>query len=250
MATRTLSSPAPFSRIVEARATSSWRAALPAAIIVIAAIVGAAYFAAKASEQSQLLAGTRAEMTQNTQALSQLQSHTATLEGDVNRLRSAGRTTVILKAAAPNASRKGAAAAAEASSAWAAATWGEAADGKTWIRTDAYGLAQPPQGKTYGVWFEAADGSVVPVAKLEPAADGSAFADGKDLPGIDKGKRVFASLDDEDAKKPGAEVFQADLPKLKPLASASTAAAGQGGASATPAQAGAAAQPSTPAKKQ
>jgi len=247
MATRTLSSPAPFSRIVESRATSSWRAAIPAAVIVIAAIAAAAYFAAKASEQSQLLAGTRAEMTQNAQSLSQLQSHAATLEGDMNRLRSAGRTTVILKAAAPKATRKGATA--EASSAWAAATWGEEADGKTWIRTDAYGLAQPPQGKTYGVWFEAADGSVVPVAKLEPAADGSAFAEGKDLPGIDKGKRLFASLDDEDAKKPGTELFQADLPRLKPLASASTAAAGQSSAPAAPAQGTAAAQPSTPAKQ-
>ncbi|MFL5437292.1 MAG: hypothetical protein ACJ784_22485 [Myxococcales bacterium] len=246
MATRTVSSPAPFSRIVESRATSSWRAAIPAAVIVIVAIAAAAYFAAKASEQSQLLAGTRAEMTQNTQTISQLQSHTATLEGEVNRLRSAGRTTVILKAAAPKASRKGAA---EASSAWAAATWGEVADGKTWVRIDAYGLAQAPQGKTYGVWFESADGSVVPVAKLDPAADGSAFAEGKDLPGIDNGKRLFASLDDEDAKKPGTEVFQADLPKLKPLASASTAAAGESGASAAPAQATAAAQPSTPAKQ-
>jgi hypothetical protein len=246
MATRTLSSPAPFSRIVESRATSSWRAAIPAAVIVIAAIAAAAYFAAKASEQSQLLAGTRAEMTQNTQTLSQLQSHTATLEGEMNRLRSAGRTTLILKAAAPKASRKGAPAA-EASSAWAAATWGEDADGKTWIRTDAYGLAQPPQGKTYGLWFEAADGSVVPVAKLEPAADGSAFAEGKDLPGVDKGKRLFASLDDEDAKKPGTELFQADLPKLKSLASPSTATAGQSAASA---QGGAAAQPSTTPAKQ
>jgi hypothetical protein len=240
MATRTLSSPAPFSRIVESRATSSWRAAIPAAVIVIAAIAAAAYFAAKASEQSQLLAGTRAEMTQNTQTISQLQSHTAALEGDVNRLRSAGRTTIILKAAAPKASRKGAA---EASSAWAAATWGEDANGKTWIRTNAYGLTPPAQGKTYGVWFEAADGSVVPVAKLDPAADGSAFAEGKDLPGIEQGKRLFASLDEEDAKKPGSEIFQAELPKLKSLASASTAAAGQSGASAAPAQGGAAAQP-------
>src|SRR5881409_2189449 len=98
MATRTLSTPEPFSRIVDERPTNSWRAAIPAAVIVIAAIAAAAYFAAKASEQSQLLAGTRAEMTQNTQTISELQSHTASLEGDMNRLRSAGRTTIILKA--------------------------------------------------------------------------------------------------------------------------------------------------------
>ena len=45
--TRTVTSPAPFSRIVEARSTSSWKAALPAALIVIAAVIAAAYFAAK-----------------------------------------------------------------------------------------------------------------------------------------------------------------------------------------------------------
>ena len=232
--TRTATSPEPFSRIVEARATSSWRAAIPAAVIVIGAVIAAAYFAAKASEQSQLLAGTRAEMQQNTQAVSQLQSRAATMEGDLARLRTAGRTTVILKPAASKAARKGAEA---APTSWGAATWGEQADGKTWIRMDAYGLAQPPQGKVYGLWFEGADGSVVEVAKLDPAQDGSAFGEGKELPGVDKGKRLFVSLDEDDAKKPsGTEVFQAELPKLKPMASAPSAQAGvaasQGGAAA------------------
>jgi anti-sigma-K factor RskA len=235
MATRTLSTPEPFSRIVDERPTNSWRAAIPAAVIVIGAVIAAAYFAAKASEQSQLLAGTRTEMTQNTQALAQIQARAATLEGDLTRLRTAGRTTVILKPAAAKASRKGADTA--ASSSWGAATWGEASDGKTWVRMDAYGLAQPPQGKTYQLWFEGTGGSPVSIAKLDPAQDGSAFAEGKDLPGVDQGKRLFVSLDDEEAKKPGTEVFQAELPKLKPMASASP----QPGTAQQPAQAGAAA---------
>jgi hypothetical protein len=221
--TRTITSPAPFSRIVEARATSSWRAAIPPAAIVIAAVIAAAYFAAKASEQSQLLAGARTEMQQNVQAVSQLQARAATLDGDLARLRTAGRTTVILKPAAAKATRKGAD---TASSSWGAATWGEQADGKTWIRLDAYGLGQPPQGKVYEVWFEGLDGNVVEIAKLDPAQDGSAFAEGKDLPATDKGKRIFVSLDAEEAKKPGTEVFQADLPKLTPMASAQTPQAG------------------------
>jgi hypothetical protein len=242
--TRTIPSPEPFSRIVEARSTSSWRAAIPAAVIVIGAVIAAAYFAAKASEQSQLLAGTRTEMQQNTQAVSQLQSRAATLEADLVRLRTAGRTTVILKPAATKASRKGAD---TAPSSWGAATWGEQSDGKTWIRLDAYGLAQPPQGKVYQVWFEGADGNVGAVAKLDPAQDGSAFAEGKDLPAMDQGKRLFVSLDEEVAKKPGAEVFQADLPKLKPMASAQpaqtgAAAAGQSAAPAKGAEGGAAKQ--------
>ena len=239
--TRTVTSPEPFSRIVEARSTSSWRAAIPAATIVIAAVIAAAYFAAKASEQSQLLAGARTEMQQNVQSLSQLQSRTATMEADLARLRTAGRTTVILKPAASKAARKGAD---TTSSSWGAATWGEQADGKTWIRMDAYGLAQAPQGKGYQVWFEGADGNVAEIAKLDVAPDGSAFAEGKDLPAVDQGKRIFVSLDDEEAKKPGSEVFQADLPKLKPMASAAppqtTAAAGKNapakGESAAPKQ--------------
>ncbi|TMB27268.1 MAG: hypothetical protein E6J62_19720 [Deltaproteobacteria bacterium] len=196
--TRTVTSPAPFSRIVEARSTSSWKAALPAALIVIAAVIAAAYFAAKASEQSQLLAGARTEMQQNVQAVSQLQSRMATVDGDLARLRTAGRTTVILKPAASKAPRKGADT--------VASSWG------------------------------AADGNVVEVAKLDPAQDGSAFAEGKDLPGVDKGKRILVSLDEEEAKKPGTEVFQADLPKLKPMASGQSvqtgAASSQGAAPA------------------
>src|SRR4051812_28915825 len=171
--TRTLPSPEPFSRIVEARATSSWRAAIPAAAIVIAAVIAAAYFAAKASEQSQLLAGARAEMQQNTQSVSQLQSRMATVDADLARLRTAGRTTVILKPAASKPARKGAADA--AASSWGAATWGEQSDGKTWIRMDAYGLAQPSQGKVYDAWFEGVDGNAVQVAKLDVAQDGSSF---------------------------------------------------------------------------
>ena len=241
--TRTATTPQPFSRIVEARSTSSWRAALPAAVIVIAAVVAAAYFAAKASEQSQLLAGTRTEMQQNTQTISQLQARAATLDGDLARLRTAGRTTVFLKPAAAKASRKGAD---TASSSWGAATWGEQADGKTWIRMDAYGLAQAPQGKAYQVWFEGVDGSLVEIAKLDPAQDGSAFAEGKDLPATDQGKRVFVALGEEEAKKPGTEVFTADLPKLKPMgspqAAQSSAAAGQGAAPAKGAEGAAAKQ--------
>ena len=241
--TRTATSPAPFSRIVEARSTTSWRAAIPAAVIVIAAVIAAAYFAAKASEQSQLLAGTRTEMQQNVQTISQLQARVATVDGDLARLRTAGRTTVILKPAASKASRKGAD---TASSSWGAATWGEQADGKTWIRMDAYGLGQAPQGKVYQVWFEGTGGNIVDIAKLDPAQDGSAFAEGKDLPATDKGKRIFVALGDEEAKKPGSEVFTADLPKLKPMgspqAAQSTSAVGQGATSAKSADGAAAKQ--------
>jgi hypothetical protein len=241
MATQTLpAGPQPFSRIIESRRTNSWRAAIPAATIVIVAVVAAAYFAAKASESSQLLSGTRTEMTQQRQAVAALQTRSAALEGDLNRLRTAGRTTVILQPSAPPAAKKGKAAEA-VSGAWGAATLGEQPDGKTWIRLDAYGLAQPPQGKVYELWLQTSAAAPVMVAKLDPAQDGTAFGDGKDLPAIDQGTRLFLSVDDEEAKKPGSEVFQAELPKLKasvaaqpaqPAAAPDTGAAAKSGVAA------------------
>jgi hypothetical protein len=177
----------------------------------VAVVVVIAWLAARASEYSQQLSSTRNELTQATQTVGQMQQRTAALDAEVARLRSPGRTTVILRAAAP--ARRGAAQ--DESGAWGAATWGEQPDGKTWVRLDAYGVAPAPQGKVLALWLEPAAGAPVLVTKLDPAPDGSAFAEGKDLPAVDQGKRLIVSVDDEDAKKPGQAMMQADLPKLK-----------------------------------
>jgi hypothetical protein len=199
----------PFSRIVETRRTSSWAAAIPAAILLVAAVVLIAWFAARASEYSQQLHNTRNELAQQTQTVTQLQQRAVVVEGDLVRLRNPGRTTVILRA--PTTGRR---AAQDASTAWGAATWGEQADGKTWVRIEAYGLSAP-QGKTLDLWFEPAQGAPVLASKIDPGQDGSAFAEGKDLPGLADGKRLILSADGEDAKQPGDVIAQADLPKLK-----------------------------------
>jgi hypothetical protein len=210
MATTTVpGSSQPFSRIVETRRTSSWAAAIPAAILLVAAVVLIAWFAARASEYSQQLHNARNELAQQTQTVTQLQQRAVVVEGDLVRLRNPGRTTVILRA--PTSGKRGAQ---DANAGWGAATWGEQADGKTWVRLEAYGLSQP-QGKALDLWFEPASGAPVLAAKIDPGQDGSAFVEGKDLPGLADGKRLVISADAEDAKQPGDVIAQADLPKLK-----------------------------------
>jgi hypothetical protein len=144
--------------------------------------------------------------------VTQLQQRAVTVEGDLARLRNPGRTTIILRAPTPAPARGRRAAEQQTSGAWGAATWGEQADGKTWVRLEAYGL---PQGKNVDLWFEPAQGAPVLASKLDPSQDGSAFAEGKDLPGLADGKRLVISADAEDAKQPGDVLAQADLPKLK-----------------------------------
>jgi hypothetical protein len=210
MATTTVpGSSQPFARIVETRRTSSWAAAIPAAILLVAAVVLIAWFAARASEYSQQLHNAHNELAQQAQTVTQLQQRAVVVEGDLVRLRNPGRTTVILRAPAT-----GKRAAQDASAAWGAATWGEQADGKTWVRVEAYGLSAP-QGKTLNLWFEPVQGAPVLASKVDPGQDGSAFAEGKDLPGLADGKRLVLTADGEDAKQPGDVVAQADLPKLK-----------------------------------
>jgi hypothetical protein len=201
----------PFSRIVDSGRTSSWKAAVPAALLLVAIVVVIAWLAARASDSSQQLTNARNELAQQSQSTTQLQQRVTALDNEVARLHNPGRTTVILQVAAPT--RRGVAQ--QESSSWAAATWGEQPDGKTWVRINAYGLAQPGQGKALALWLEPTKGEPVLVAKLDPAQDGGAFAEGKDLPAMDESKRLFVAIGDDDAKKPGQPLMQADLPKLK-----------------------------------
>ena len=133
-------------------------------------------------------------------------------------LKTAGRTTVMLESAKPAAKAKVKTDSELAPAAWAAATWGEAADGKTWLRVSAYGLQAPTDGKAYHLWFTPTTGAPVEAGKLDPAADGSAFAMMKDLPAVDHGKTLTVSLEEDAAKEPGTALMSAQLPTLKPTA--------------------------------
>ena len=103
-----------------------------------------------------------------------------------------------------------------ASAARGAATWGEQSDGKSWMRLNAYGLAPAPAGKLYQFWFVSAAGDSILVGKVEPNTEGNAYAEGKDLPGVDQGKMALVSHDDENAKMHGQPLFQAALPRPTP----------------------------------
>jgi hypothetical protein len=200
----------PFSRIVETRKTTSWIIAVPVALLVVLAVALIAYFAAKASQAKDQLAQAQQAAQQQQQAVTQVQQKLASIDAELARLRDAGRTTVILQPAAPG--KKGKA----SSAAWGAATWGEQSNGKSWVRLSAYGLGPAPSGKTYELWFVPASGDPVMAGKLDPNTDGTAFVEGKDLPGVDQGKSVLVAIDDENAKAPGQIVFQVALPKMAP----------------------------------
>src|SRR6267143_1906094 len=217
MATTTVGNQ-PFSRIVESRKTSSWSIGIPIAIVVVIAVALLAYFAAKASQARDQLALAEQSAQQQQQQLTQVQQRLGLLDAELNRLREPGRTTVILQSAASGKRGKA------ETAAWGAATWGEQADGKSWMRLNAYGLS-------------AARDSVL-AGKLDANADGSACVEGKDLPGVDQGKMALVSIDDENVKTHGPPLLQVQLPKLSPTQHA-----------APPAQASAKPEPAKPSPK-
>jgi hypothetical protein len=215
----------PFARIVESRKTTSWSIGVPIAIVVVLAVALLAYFAAKATQAREELAANQQASQQAQQQLTQVQQKLAQVDAELNRLRDPGRTTVILQSAVSGKRAKPAEAAA-----WGAATWGEQNDGKSWLRLNAYGLTPPPSGKAYQFWFVSASGDSILVGKIDANSDGSAYLEGKDLPGVDQGKMAMVSLDDENSKTHGAAVFQAQLPKLTPMQHAAPAQAEAKGA--------------------
>ncbi|HWE25195.1 MAG TPA: hypothetical protein VG496_14745 [Myxococcales bacterium] len=215
----------PFSRIVETKKTTSWSLGVPIAVFVVVAVALIAYFAAKGTQAREQIAQAQQASEQSQAVMTQMQQKVAALNADLSRLRDAGRTTVILQSASVGKRGK-----APTSAAWGAATWGEQTDGKTWIRLSAYGMSAAPAGKNYDLWFVSNSGDSILVGKLEPSTDGTAFTDGRDLPGVDQGKSLIVSLDDADAKSPGQAVFQASLPKMTPAPRPSPATSEQASA--------------------
>jgi hypothetical protein len=234
MATTTVHDPSkPFSRLTEGRTTSSWRLALPIVVLVVAAIAGLAYLASRMTTYSAQAMTAQRDADAARQAADAAVKRASTLEGENNLMRSAGRTTVILEGATIKP-KKGAAAASSRDAGWAAATWGETSDGKTWMKVSAHGLKPAAEGKVYRIWLEPKDGPHVEGGKLELTSDGNAFAWLTDLPAVDQGKTVLIAMDESDAKAPGEAVLSATLPTLKPSALSKPSAAAQTAAPATP----------------
>jgi hypothetical protein len=209
-----------FSRLTEGRTRHSWRAAVPAVLVIVAFVALIAYLASRLSSYSQRAEVAERDANQYRDQVTAITKQVGDLQKDVTLARSPGRTTVILEVAQP-AKAQGAkkAAATTPGGAWAAVTWGELPNGKTWMRVNAYGLSPSLEGgKVYHVWMQPQSGDPVDIGVVEADQNGSGFAMKSDLPAIDQGKSVMLTTDAQDAKRPGDVIARADLAKLKPTA--------------------------------
>ncbi len=230
-----------FSRLTEGKATQSWRRAIPIVVILVAIVGLLGYLASNISSSSQRAAMAERDANQYREQITSMTKQVGDLQKEVTLERSPGRTTVVLQAAQPAATGKKAKNAKDAApapaSAWAAATWGELPNGKSWMRVNAYGLQQNLEGKNYHLWMQPASGDPVDVGAIDVDQNGSGFAMGSDLPAIDQGKAVMLTTDASGAKQPGDVVAKADLPKLQPTMQQAPAGQAQGAAPADNGQA-------------
>jgi hypothetical protein len=201
-----------FSRLTEGKTRHSWRAALPAVVVIVAVIALIGFLASKLSTYSQKASAAERDASQYREQQTGLTKQIGDLQKDVTLARSPGRTTVILESA--QAGKKGASAAAKS---WAAVTWGELPTGKSWMRVNAYGLSQSLEGnKAYHVWMEPQTGDPVDIGAIDVDQNGSGFVLKAELPAIDQGKAVMLTTDAPDSKTHGEALAKADLPKLQP----------------------------------
>jgi len=208
-----------FSRLTEGRTRHSWRAAVPAVLVIVAFVALIAYLGSRLSTYSQRAEVAERDANQYRDQVTAITKQVGDLQKDVTLAHSPGRTTVILQAAQPAKAQGGKkkAAATSAGGAWAAVAWGELPNGKTWMRVNAYGLSPSLEGgKVYHVWMQPQNGDPADIGVVEADQNGSGFAMKADLPPIDQGKSVTLTIDTQDAKRPGEVIAAADLPKLKP----------------------------------
>ncbi|HTO98750.1 MAG TPA: anti-sigma factor [Myxococcales bacterium] len=204
-----------FSRLTEGKARQSWRAAVPVVLVLIAFVALVAYLASSLSSYSQKASLAERDSQQYRDQLTAMSKQVDNLQKEVALDRSPGRTTVVLQAPEPAGKKR--AAAPQQAQAWAAVTWGEQPDGKTWMRANGYGMGQGLDGgKSYHLWMQPQSGDPIDLGVLDVDPNGSGFAMKSDLPGIDQGKSVMLTTDLPDSKQPGDVVAQADLPKLQP----------------------------------
>jgi hypothetical protein len=205
-----------FSRLTEGKARQSWRAALPAVVVIVAFVALVAYLASSLSSFSQRASVAERDSQQYRDQLTAMSKQIGDLQKEVTLDRSPGRTTVILQAPEPAAGKKRGAPTPAVSKAWAAVTWGELPEGKTFMRVNAYGLENLEGGKTYHLWMQPQTGDPIDVGVLDVDQNGSGFAMKTDLPGIDQAKAVLLTTNAENTKQPGDVLAKADLPKLQP----------------------------------
>jgi hypothetical protein len=199
-----------FSRLTDGGTTKSWRAAIPAVIVVVIFVGLLAYLASSLSSAEQKKMSAERDAQQIREQSSGLTKQIAMLQKENALAKSPGRTTVILEPASKAKDGKDRAA-------WVAVTWGELPDGKSFLRANAYGLqAKLDDGKTYHLWLTPQTGDPIDIGQLEADQSGSGFIMTTELPAVDQGKSVMLTADAPGSKQPGQVLAKADLPKLKP----------------------------------
>ena len=104
---------------------------------------------------------------------------------------------------------------------WAAVTWGELPDGKSFVHASAYGLINKPEnGKSWHLWFTPTSGDPIDLGTLDADAEGNASTMVTELPPVDQGKALVLTVDASGAKQPGDVLASVELPKLKAIARA------------------------------
>ena len=196
-----------FSRITEGRSNKAWKAAIPAVVVVVAFVALLAYLASSMSSYEQKAMAADRENQQLRDQQAGMVKQIGEVQKQAALLNSPGRTTVILQASEKKGDNK----------TWAAATWGESPEGKTWMHVNAYGLGALEQGKAYHVWFTPQSGDPINIGNLDLDDNSNgALLSPANLPPVDQGKALQITLDDTSAKEPGEVIARADLPKLTP----------------------------------
>jgi hypothetical protein len=229
MATQALRAPL-FSRITSKGRPTSWAVGMPFTFIIVLLIGLFAYFASKATSYGERLSQAQNDLATQQRSLDAATKRVGQAEADLVVLRNPGLTTVTLQAPAPaeaakpskesKAKAKSKDEEKPASTVWASATWGDLG-GRAFVLLRAYGLAQPPAGKTYQAWYEAT-GKPQSLGVLDPGPTGSAFLEGKDLAPAAQARRVFVALGAEGANEPeaGPPLMEAKLSATPPAAHA------------------------------
>lgn len=204
-----------FARLTEQRKTQAWKAAIPLVVVIVCFVALVGYLASSLSSASQRVATAERENQQLREQQQGMATQIGALQRDLAVAKSPGRITLVLQATGKKAAKD---------TPWAAVTWGELENGKSWMRVSAYGVGnKPPDNKSYHVWMQPASGAPIDVGTIDVDASGGGFAMKVDLPPIDQGKAVMLTIDAENAKQPGDVIARADLPKLQPTVNAAPA---------------------------
>lgn len=204
-----------FSRLTGGRSSRSWRAAIPAVVVVVAFVTLLGYLASKLSSSEQRAMTAERDTTQVREQQQGLVKQISMLQKDNAIAKSPGRVTVIVE---PQDKGKGKNGKDKEAAPWAAVTWGELPDGKSFVHSSAYGLINKPEsGKSWHLWFTPTSGDPIDLGALEADAEGNASTMVTELPPVDQGKALALTVDASGAKQPGDVLASVELPKLKPM---------------------------------